>query len=67
MRLVYLVVLRVFSWLARSDRAKDTEILILRHQGVSSVAHDPEPGPYPLPCLTEVGYAGHPEAANVTR
>ncbi len=31
----YLAVLRVFSWLAllaRSDRAKDTEILILRHQ-----------------------------------
>jgi hypothetical protein len=29
------VVLRVFGWLAllaRSDRAKDTEILILRHQ-----------------------------------
>jgi putative transposase len=34
-RLAYLVVLRVFGWLAllaRSDRAKDTEILILRHQ-----------------------------------
>ena len=31
----YLVVLRVFGWLAllaRSDRAKDAEILILRHQ-----------------------------------
>src|SRR2546423_15616493 len=35
MRFAYLVVLRVFGWLAllaRSDRAKDTEILILRHQ-----------------------------------
>ena len=35
LRLAYLAVLRVFSWLAllaRSDRAKDTEILILRHQ-----------------------------------
>jgi putative transposase len=35
LRLVYLAVLRVFGWLAlpaRSDRAKDTEILILRHQ-----------------------------------
>ena len=35
LRLVYLAVLRVFSWLAllaRSDRAKDAEILILRHQ-----------------------------------
>jgi hypothetical protein len=33
----YLVVLRVFGWLAllaRSDRAKDAEILILRHQVV---------------------------------
>ena len=35
LRLAYLVALRVFGWLAllaRSDRAKDTEILILRHQ-----------------------------------
>ena len=35
MRFAYLVVLRVFGWLAllaRSDRAKDAEILILRHQ-----------------------------------
>jgi putative transposase len=35
MRLAYLAVLRVFGWLAllaRSDRAKDAEILILRHQ-----------------------------------
>ena len=34
-RLAYLAVLRVFGWLAllaRSDRAKDAEILILRHQ-----------------------------------
>jgi putative transposase len=34
-RFTYLAVLRVFGWLAllaRSDRAKDTEILILRHQ-----------------------------------
>lgn len=34
-RLAYLVVLRMFSWLAllaRSDRAKDAEILILRYQ-----------------------------------
>jgi putative transposase len=34
-RFAYLVVLRVFGWLAllaRSDRAKDAEILILRHQ-----------------------------------
>jgi putative transposase len=35
MRFAYLVVLRVFGWLAllaRSDCAKDAEILILRHQ-----------------------------------
>jgi putative transposase len=35
LRLIYLAVLRVFGWLAlltRSDRAKDAEILILRHQ-----------------------------------
>ena len=35
LRLAYLAVLRVFGWLAllaRSDRAKDAEILILHHQ-----------------------------------
>ena len=35
MRFAYFAVLRVFGWLAllaRSDRAKDAEILILRHQ-----------------------------------
>jgi putative transposase len=35
LRFAHLAVLRVFGWLAllaRSDRAKDTEILILRHQ-----------------------------------
>jgi hypothetical protein len=35
LRFAYLAVLRVFGWLvllARSDRAKDAEILILRHQ-----------------------------------
>ena len=35
LRFAYLVLLRVFGWLAllaRSDRAKDAEILILRHQ-----------------------------------
>jgi hypothetical protein len=34
-RFAYLAVLRVFGWLAllaRSDRAKDAEILLLRHQ-----------------------------------
>jgi hypothetical protein len=35
LRFAYLAVLRVFGWLAlltRSDRAKDAELLILRHQ-----------------------------------
>ncbi len=35
LRFAYLAVLRVFSWLAllaRSDRAKDAEILLPRHQ-----------------------------------
>jgi putative transposase len=35
LRIAYFAVLRVFGWLAllaRSDRAKDAEILILRHQ-----------------------------------
>ena len=35
LRFAYLAVLPVFGWLAllaRSDRAKDAEILILRHQ-----------------------------------
>jgi putative transposase len=32
MRFAYLAVLRVLALLARSDRAKDAEVLILRHQ-----------------------------------
>jgi putative transposase len=31
-RLVDLFMVRVFGWLARSDAAKDAEILVLRHE-----------------------------------
>ncbi|HEY6790526.1 MAG TPA: hypothetical protein VI365_24790 [Trebonia sp.] len=40
LRIAYLAVLRLFGWLAllaRSDRAKDAEILILRHQSIRIV------------------------------
>lgn len=43
LRLAYLAVLRVFGWLAllaRSDRAKDAEILILPHQVDRAGIHD---------------------------
>jgi hypothetical protein len=42
LRFAYLAVLRIFSWLAllaRSDRAKDAEILLLRHRIVVLQRH----------------------------
>lgn len=39
--LAYMFMIRLFSWLvllARSDAAKDAEILVLRHEGVCSGA-----------------------------
>ena len=44
LRFAYLAVLRMFGWLAllaRSDRAKDAEILILRHLWGSKTGHRP--------------------------
>jgi hypothetical protein len=41
LRLGYLVLSRVFSWLAlrpRSDATKDVEILVLRHEVASTTA-----------------------------
>jgi putative transposase len=45
-RLAYLLLARVLSWLAllaRSDAAKDVEILILRHQVAVLRRHNPRP------------------------
>ena len=45
-RLAYLVLARVLSWLmllARSDAAKDVEILVLRHEVAVLSRHNPRP------------------------
>jgi hypothetical protein len=46
-RFAHLAVLRVFGWLAllaHSDRAKDAEILILRHQVVVHLSEGTDTG-----------------------
>src|SRR3954451_20794471 len=46
LRLAYLILARVLSWLAllaRSDAAKDVEILVLRHEGAGLRRHHPRP------------------------
>ena len=45
-RLAYLLLARVLSWLAllaRSDAAKDVEILVLRHEVAVLRRHNPRP------------------------
>ena len=45
-RLAYLMLARVLSWLtllARSDAAKDVEILVLRHEVAVLRRHNPRP------------------------
>ena len=45
-RLAYLILTRVLSWLAllaRSDAAKDVEILVLRHEVAVLRRHHPRP------------------------
>ena len=45
-RLAYLILTRVLSWLAllaRSDAAKDVEILVLRHEVAVLRRHNPRP------------------------
>ncbi len=47
-RLVYLILVRVLSWLAllaRSDTAKDVEILVLRHEIAVLRGSNPRPTP----------------------
>ena len=46
LRLAYLMLARVLSWLAllaRSDTAKDVEILVLRHEVAVLRRHNPPP------------------------
>ena len=46
LRLAYLTVVRVLSWLAllaRSDTTNDVEILVLRHEVVVLRRHNPRP------------------------
>ena len=64
LRLAYLMLARVLSWLAllaRSDAAKDVEILVLRHEvAVRTPSWSPATGPTRADNTTLTGHSDRP-------